>query len=281
MNYIGPHVSIAGGIENAPLNAASFGASGFAMFTKSQRQWTAPPISQESILRFQENCRLHNYSPDRILPHDSYLINLGGPDPAKRKNATAAFLAEMRRCENLGLSMLNFHPGSHLNAISEKESLAFIAQGINSALEESEGVTAVLENTAGQGSNLGYRFEQLAEIIAQVKDQTRVGVCLDTCHLFAAGYDIKNDYDAVMDSFEHTIGFAFLRGMHLNDAKADCASHLDRHAPIGLGTLGWQTFRNILRDSRIHGIPLILETPDESRWAEEIHALAKCAEQQS
>ncbi len=273
MNFIGPHVSIAGGIENAPLNAKSYGATGFALFTKSQRQWTVPPLSSDAIARFQTNCKENGYSPEKILPHDSYLINLGGPDPTKRKNATGAFTAEMLRCQSLGLTMLNFHPGSHLNAISEKESLAFIAEGINSALAETESVTAVLENTAGQGSNLGFRFEQLAKIMEQVKDASRVGVCLDTCHLFAAGYDIKNDYERVMAEFDRIIGFKFLRGMHLNDAKADCESHLDRHAPLGKGTLGWEPFLTIVHDPRIQNIPLILETPDESLWASEIQTL--------
>lgn len=279
MKFAGPHVSISGGVENAPLNAAALGATAFAMFTKNQRQWSAPPISPESAAAFRENCRKHGYTPDRILPHDGYLINLGNPDPVKRKNAVAAFTDEMHRCSVLGLHLLNLHPGSHLKLISEKECLALIAQGINSALAETEGVVAVLENTAGQGSNLGYEFRQLAEIMEQVGDRNRIGVCIDTCHSYAAGYDLKSEegYEAAMAEFDKVIGFSFLRGMHLNDSKSVLHGNLDRHDSLGKGNLGLDVFRRIMQDPRIHDIPMILETPDESLWPQEIRTLLSFA----
>lgn len=281
MKFAGPHVSISGGVENAPLNAAAIGATAFAMFTKNQRQWTAPPISPESAAKFKENCKKYGYTPDRILPHDGYLINMGNPDPEKRKNAVAAFTDEMQRCEILGLKLLNLHPGSHLKAIPESECLSYIAQGINSALAETENVVAVLENTAGQGSNLGYTFQQLAEIMEQIKDPSRVGVCIDTCHSFAAGYDLKSreGYEKTMEEFQMIIGFQYLRGMHLNDSKSVLGGKLDRHDSLGKGHLGMEVFRRIMQDERIQGIPLILETPDETLWPEEIRTLLSFTEE--
>lgn len=281
MKFAGAHVSIAGGVENAPLNAAAIGATAFAMFTKNQRQWKAPPISEESAAAFKENCKKYGYTPDVILPHDGYLINMGNPDPEKRKNAVAAFTDEMYRCQVLGLKLLNLHPGSHLKQISETECLAHIAAGINSALEETEGVVAVLENTAGQGSNLGYTFQQLAEIMEQIRDRSRIGVCIDTCHSFAAGYDFSTEegYVRTMEEFERVIGFEFLRGMHINDAKGVLSGHLDRHDSLGKGSLGMEAFRRIMKDPRIQDIPLILETPDESLWKEEIATLLSYAKE--
>ena len=281
MKFAGAHVSIAGGVENAPLNAAAIGATAFAMFTKNQRQWTAPPISEASAAAFKENCRKFGYTPDKILPHDGYLINMGNPDPEKRKNAVAAFTDEMQRCQILGLQLLNLHPGSHLKQISETECLAHIAAGINSALAETEQVVAVLENTAGQGSNLGYTFRQLAEIMEKVSDPERIGVCIDTCHGFAAGYDFSTPegYEKTMEEFNREIGFQYLRGMHLNDAKGVLGGRLDRHDSLGKGNLGMDTFRRIMKDPRIQGIPLILETPDEAIWKEEIAALLSFAQE--
>ncbi len=281
MKFAGAHVSIAGGVENAPLNAAAIGATAFAMFTKNQRQWNAPPISEASAAAFRENCKKFGYTPDLILPHDGYLINMGNPEAEKRKNAVAAFTDEMYRCQFLGLKLLNLHPGSHLKQISETECLSHIAAGINSALAETEGVVAVLENTAGQGTNLGYTFRQLAEIMEQVKDQSRIGVCIDTCHGFAAGYDFSTEegYAKAMDEFDQVIGFKFLRGMHLNDAKGVLSGRLDRHDSLGKGNLGMDAFRRIMKDPRIQDIPLILETPDESLWKEEISTLLSFAQE--
>ena len=275
MKYIGAHVSTAGGVENAPLNAAKIGANAFALFTKNQRQWTAKPLTEESIAAFKAHCGEFGFKPSQILPHDSYLINLGHPEADKLEKSRIAFVDEMQRCEQLGLDRLNFHPGSHLKLASESECLSIIAESINQALNQTEGVTAVIENTAGQGTNLGFRFEHLATIIEQVKDPRRVGVCLDTCHSFAAGYDLQTQEscETVFAEFDRVVGFQFLRGMHLNDSKKGLGSHVDRHDSLGKGVLGVEVFKYIMGDARFDAIPLILETIDESIWAEEIKLL--------
>lgn len=275
MKYIGAHVSASGGVENAPLNAKNIDATAFALFTKNQRQWAAKPLTDASIHRFKENCEAAGYSPDQILPHDSYLINLGHPEPAGLEKSRAAFVDEMSRCEQLGLKFLNFHPGSHLKKMSEDACLARIAESINLALAQTSKVTAVIENTAGQGTNMGHRFEHLAAIIAGVDDQSRVGVCLDTCHTFSAGYDLvtPKGYEETLAHFDAVVGFSFLRGLHLNDGKKIMGSRVDRHESLGRGTLGLDAFRMIMNDCRFDGIPMILETPDDSRWAEEIRML--------
>jgi len=275
MKYIGAHVSAAGGVENAPLNAQKIGATAFALFTKNQRQWSAKPLSAGSIRCFKENCAAAGYTPEMILPHDSYLINLGHPETAGLEKSRTAFIDEMRRCQQLGLQFLNFHPGSHLNKISAGDCLARIAASINLALDQTAGVTAVIENTAGQGTNLGYRFEHLAAIIEGVADKTRVGVCLDTCHTVSAGYDLitPDGYERTLAEFDAVVGLVYLKGMHLNDDKKDLASRVDRHASLGEGTLGLAPFRRIMNDPRFDGLPLILETPDDSRWAAEIRML--------
>ena len=270
MKYIGAHVSASGGVEFAPVNAHEIGANAFALFTKNQRQWVSKPLTEENIRLFKENCTKYNFQTDYILPHDSYLINLGHPEEEGLEKSRAAFLDEMQRCEQLGLKLLNFHPGSHLNKISIEYCLALIAESINLTLEKTKGVTAVIENTAGQGSNLGSEFWQLRYIIDRVNDKSRVGICLDTCHTYTAGYDIVNDYDKVFDEFEKEVGFEYLRGMHLNDSKKELGSHVDRHDNIGQGLIGSAFFERLMKDSRFDNMPLILETPDESKWAEEI-----------
>ncbi|MBL7903555.1 MAG: deoxyribonuclease IV [Bacteroidales bacterium] len=275
MKYIGAHVSASGGVENAPLNAAAIGAKAFALFTKNQRQWFSAPLSDESIAKFRENCALHGYQPWQILPHDSYLINLGHPGKDELAKSRAAFLDEMQRCEQLGLDRLNFHPGSHLKLISPEDSLKIIAESINITLSKTKGVTAVIENTAGQGSNLGHQFEQIRYIIDLVEDKSRVGVCLDTCHTFTAGYDIltPEGYDDTFRQFDNIIGFSYLRGIHLNDSMKPLGSHVDRHDSIGKGFLGVEVFKRMMNDSRFDNLPIILETPDEDIWAEEIRLL--------
>ncbi|HEY5654166.1 MAG TPA: deoxyribonuclease IV [Pontiella sp.] len=275
MKYIGAHVSASGGVENAPLNAAKIGANAFALFTKNQRQWTANPLTAESIESFKRNCSENGFEPKSILPHDSYLINLGHPEADKLEKSRNAFIDEMQRCEQLGLERLNFHPGSHLKQISESECLSTIAESINIALDKTNGVIAVIENTAGQGSNLGFRFEHLAEIIDQVDDKSRVGICIDTCHSFAAGYDLttQESCEAVFCEFEKIVGFKYLCGMHLNDSKKELGSRVDRHHSLGEGLLGLEVFRYIMKDDRFDDIPLILETINESIWAEEIKLL--------
>ena len=275
MKNIGAHVSVAGGVENAPLNAARIGARAFALFTKNQRQWKAKPLGQASIRLFRKNCENEGFGPEQILAHDSYLINLGHPDEEGLAKSRAAFLDEFQRCEQLGLIYLNFHPGSHLRKISENACLRRISESINITLDKTQTVTAVIENTAGQGSNVGYRFEHLAAIIDQVEDKTRVGVCLDTCHAFTAGYDLKTKegYHATVAAFDSVVGLKYLKGMHLNDSKKDYKSRVDRHANIGKGLLGLDTFRFIMADPHLEKIPLILETPDETLWKKEIKQL--------
>lgn len=279
MKYFGAHVSASGGVENAVKNALEIGATAFALFTKNQRQWIAPALTVEQIDSFRSACRAGGYEAMHILPHDSYLINLGHPDEEGLIKSREAFFEEMMRCEQLGLDRLNFHPGSHLKRISEEGSLDRIAESINMALDKTKGVTAVLENTAGQGSNLGYRFEHLAYIIERVEDKSRVGVCLDTCHAFAAGYDLRTTEacDATFAEFDKIVGFNYLRGMHLNDAMRVLGSRIDRHSPLGDGEIGWECFRYIASNKRFDNIPLVLETPDESRWAEEIAKLKEFA----
>ena len=275
MKYIGAHVSASGGVFNAPVNAHEIGATAFALFTKNQKQWVAKPLTDEEIGKFKDNCAKYGYTAAQILPHDSYLINLGSPREEGLQKSRAAFIDEMRRCEQLGLDRLNFHPGSHLKEISVDECLATIAHSINLALDKTQGVTAVIENTAGQGSNLGYTFEQIAQIIEQVEDKSRVGVCIDTCHSFAAGYDLSTEmgFTQVFEHFENVIGFKYLRGMHLNDATKPLASKVDRHSTLGNGVLGMVPFQMIMKDSRFDGIPLILETPDPDIWAQELDTL--------
>ncbi len=280
MKHIGPHVSASGGVENAPLAAHELDATAFALFTKNQRQWFAPPLTPQSIARFKERCDEYNLSPDYILPHDSYLINLGQPDDAKLQQSRDSFIDEMRRCEQLGLRMLNFHPGSHLKLIPLEQCLDRIAESINLALEETSGVTAVIENTAGQGTNVGFSFEHIAYIIRRVSDQSRVGVCIDTCHTYSAGYDLKtaDGYEATWQEFDRAIGLKYLRAVHLNDTKKELGSRVDRHDSIGKGLLGMDFFERIMGDRRFDHIPFILETPDEMLWKEEIALLKQLSD---
>lgn len=270
--FIGAHVSAAGGVDQAVARAHSLKATAFALFTKNQRQWKAAALTTETIDNFRAACERYGYSSRQILPHDSYLINLGHPTHEGIEKSRAAFLDEMQRCEQLGLSLLNFHPGSHLQQIQEDHCLTRIADSINLALEKTRGVTAVIENTAGQGSNLGFRFEQLAAIIDRVEDKNRVGVCIDTCHAFAAGYDLRTA-SACADTFQQfadIVGFSYLRGMHLNDAKTDCGSRVDRHHSLAEGKIGKTAFAWIMADKRFDGIPMILETINPDIWPQEI-----------
>ena len=275
MKFFGAHVSASGGVENAPRNASAIGATAFALFTKNQRQWRSAPLSAESIEAFRRELAAAGIDPRHVLPHDSYLINLGHPEQEGLERSREAFLDEMQRCEQLGLDRLNFHPGSHLKKISTEECLDRVAESINIALRATSGVTAVIENTAGQGSNLGFAFEHLAYIIERVEDKSRVGVCIDTCHAFAAGYDLRTReaFEQTFADFDRIVGFNYLRGMHLNDAMKILGSHVDRHSPLGEGMLGIDPFRFICEDPRFDNVPLILETPDESRWSEEIARL--------
>jgi deoxyribonuclease-4 len=275
MKYIGAHVSASGGVANAPLNASAIGAKAFALFTKNQRQWVAKPLSEEDIIGFQSNLQASGIAAEHVLPHDSYLINLGHPEKDPLEKSRAAFLDEMQRCEQLGLSLLNFHPGSHLRKMDEDDCLKTIAESINIALSQTQSVTAVIENTAGQGSNMGHRFEHLARIIELVDDKSRAGVCLDTCHTFVSGYDLRTMDDCIktFDEFERVVGFNYLRGMHLNGSKTEFGSRVDRHHSLCQGHIGLDLFRFIMNDERFDNIPMVLETIDETIWAEEIQML--------
>jgi len=275
MKRVGAHVSAGGGVRNAPLNAAKIGAKAFALFTKNQRQWRSPPLNEKEIEEFKKNCREQNFSAEHILPHDSYLINLGSPEKESLKKSRLAFIDEMKRCGQLGLKYLNFHPGSHKKQTDEETCLNVVAESINMALDKVKGVTAVIENTAGQGGSVAYRFDHLAYLIDQVEDKNRMGVCLDTCHTFASGYDIRTrkTYKETMNQFGKIVGFEFLKGMHLNDSKATLGSRVDRHHSLGKGEIGLEAFNLIMNDPRFEEIPLILETIDENLWPAEIKLL--------
>ncbi|MRI31523.1 deoxyribonuclease IV [Endozoicomonas sp. OPT23] len=279
MKFVGAHVSAAGGVENAPLNAHKLGATAFALFTKNQRQWQAKPLTTKSINLFKERCEKFGFKPEQILPHDSYLINLGHPEQEALDKSRDAFIDELERCMQLGLDRLNFHPGSHLRKMDISDCLGRISESINMALDKTEGVIAVIENTAGQGSNLGWQFEELAEIIDGVEDKSRIGVCLDTCHTFAAGYDLRTTEacEKTFGDFERIVGFQYLKGMHLNDSKCELGSRKDRHHSLGQGEIGWDVFKYIMSDDRFNGVPMVLETIDDTIWPEEIEALKMMA----
>jgi deoxyribonuclease-4 len=275
MKYIGAHVSASGGVENAPFNADNIGAHAFALFVKNQRQWFASPLTKQNIEQFKKNCEQYHFQPFQILPHDSYLVNLGHPEKDALKKSRDAFLDEVQRCEQLGLVQINFHPGSHLRQISVESCLDIIAQSINKVLYQTRNVTLVIENTAGQGSNVGNTFEEIHHIIEQVEDKSRIGVCIDTCHAYSAGYDLKTEqgYATVWKKFDDIIGKQYLWGIHLNDSLKSFESHVDRHASLGKGMLGMEVFKRMMKDDRFENIPLILETPDETLWTEEIKTL--------
>lgn len=272
MKYIGAHVAVEGGVSSAPLNAAAIGAKAFALFTRNPSRWASKAISDAEAEAFRARCAELGYSADHILPHDSFLINLGAPDADKLRRSREAFLDELRRCEQLGLTMLNFHPGSHLGVITPDECLDLIADSINDALDNTTGVKAVIENTAGQGSNLGFSFEQIARIIDRVADKSRIGVCIDSCHAYSAGYDLATEegYRDTWRQFDSIIGRQYLSAMHINDSKKALSSRVDRHESVGKGTLGEKFFTMLMADPGLDDIPLILETPDESLWADEI-----------
>jgi deoxyribonuclease-4 len=281
MHYIGAHVSAAGGLENAVSRALEIRANAFALFSKNQKQWKASPLSTQQIETFKAAMKQGNFSPSQVLTHDSYLINLGNGDDEKRRKSTDAFIEEMKRVQQLGLDRLNFHPGAHLKQIEDTHSMTLIAQGIDEAIEQTDGVYAVIETTAGQGSALGRSFEEIAYIIEKAKHKERIGVCIDTCHIFAAGYDIRSEesFLEVMERYGSLIGFDKLMGMHLNDAKSEFNSHVDRHAPLGEGNIGLTCFKTMMKDPRFENIPLILETPAPEKWSDEIAMLRGFAKQ--
>jgi deoxyribonuclease-4 len=275
MHLIGPHTSIAGGLDQAIIRAAELGSSGFGMFSKNQRQWRSKPITDEEADRFSTTLAELGFSADAVLVHDSYLINLANPDAEKHRRSLDAFIDEMRRIEQLGLHLLNFHPGSHLGLLEQREALALVARSLDEAIDETEHAIAVVENTVGAGNTLGSTIEELATILEYVRSPQRVGFCLDTCHAHAAGYDLSSveGFEAFITRFDELIGISKLRGMHLNDAMHPAGSKLDRHESLGEGTIGWQTFDHIASDERFASIPLVLETIDEEKWALEVARL--------
>ena len=279
MFFVGPHVSISGGVRNAPINARQLGATGFGMFVKNQRQWTAAPLPKAEIDAFKAAMVENGYTPQQVMPHAGYLINLANPDDAAHAKSMASLHDELTRCEALGLIQLNLHPGSHLRLLTPEAACDRVAQSVNAALADSHGVTIVIENTAGSGGNLGSTFEELARILAGVEDKTRIGFCIDTAHTFAAGFDIRtrDGFRKTIEAFDRLVGLRYLRGMHLNDSKPKLASHVDRHESLGAGLIGWEPFAAIMSDARFSDLPLVLETPDESLWADEIRRLLEAA----
>jgi len=290
MKFVGAHVSASGGVDKAPLNAMAIGAKAFAVFTKNQRQWVAKPLEIKTIDAFHKNLEASGILPKHVLPHDSYLINLGHPEVEKLEKSREAFIDELERCRILGLEKLNFHPGSHLVKIPKRDPeyadklmqaelhcLEVIAESMNKAIDATKdsNVKLVIENTAGQGSNLGYKFEHLGYIIDKIEDKSRVGICLDTCHTFTAGYDLRTReaYNETMEAFDKIVGSQYLMGMHINDSKPPLGSRVDRHQSLGQGEIGWDAFKFIMNDTRMDDIPLVLETIDESIWAQEIQEL--------
>ena len=281
MKRIGAHVSIAGGVQNAVANAVELGATAIGMFTRNQRIWNQRPLSEEDAAAFRDALHEHGFAPQHVLPHGSYLINLGSSDPGVVARSRTAFLDEMSRCQMLGLPYLNFHPGAPKQGVkmSAERCIEQIAGYVNETLEQTEGVTAVVECTAGQGTNVGRTFAELAALIERITETERAGVCLDTCHLFAAGYDLRtrDGYERMVDEFDATVGLRHLRGWHLNDSKGDLGSRVDRHAAIGAGLIGREPFTWIVQDPRFDEMPLILETPESEHWAKEIAELQRLA----
>lgn len=277
MRFIGPHVSAAGAPAAAVANALKVGATGFALFVKNQRQWIGKPLPAGDAQAFRSAMAEGNYTAAQVLPHAGYLINLANPDEAMHAKSMGSFLDELHRCEALGLTLLNLHPGSHLRKLSPEAACDRVAESINAALAETSGVTVVIENTAGQGGCLGATFAELRRILDGVQDKSRIGFCLDTAHSFAAGFDIRKEagLGAFLDGFDREVGLGYLRGMHLNDSKEPLSSHHDRHESLGRGYLGWEPFERIARDRRLENIPLILETPDETLWADEVARLLR------
>ncbi|KAK3310554.1 xylose isomerase-like protein [Chaetomium strumarium] len=285
--YLGAHVSGAGGIQNAIQNATDIGANAFALFLKSQRKWASPPLADETKVQFHAMLKQHAYdSRKHILPHGSYLVNLAQIDDAKATQAFDSFLDDLQRCEALGITLYNFHPGSTGGATMDS-ACARIAAHLNKAHKATSSVVTVLENMCGSGNVVGSRFEELRDIIALVDDKSRVGVCVDTCHAFAAGYDLRTPeaFAKTMAEFDSVVGMKYLRAFHINDSKAPFGSHRDLHANIGTGFLGLRAFHNIMNHAPLQGLPMVLETPIEEKgpdgktvenkqiWADEIKLL--------
>ncbi len=271
---LGAHMSIAGGIYKAILRGKSVGCETIQIFTKNCNQWRAKPLTPEDLARFEDARRKTGITP--IFAHTSYLINLGSPQDELWEKSLAGFLVEMERCAALGLPYLVTHPGAHAGA-GEEAGLRRIAQALNEILAQAEGsgVMVLLETTAGQGSNLGYRFEHFAQIIEDSFYPDRLGVCFDTCHAFAAGYDFRTPetFAKTFETFEATIGINRLKAIHLNDSRCELGSRRDRHEHIGLGKIGLEGFRLLLNDRRLCSLPMVLETPKGPEMKEDVENL--------
>lgn len=261
--FIGAHVSAAGGVPNAVQNAIHIGANAFALFLKSQRKWANPPLDETHSINFHEHCNKHDFDQNKhVVPHGSYLVNLAHSDPDRTKQAYDSFLDDLKRCEKLGIALYNFHPGNSVGG-DRDAAIAHLASNLNRAHKETSKVITLLENMAAGGNVIGSTFEDLRDVIELVEDKSRVGVCLDTCHAFAGGYDLRTPetVQKTMSDFDETVGMKYLRALHLNDSKAPFSSHRDLHANIGTGFLGLRAFHAIMNDERVIGLPMVLETP--------------------
>jgi deoxyribonuclease-4 len=278
MKYVGAHVPAQGGVQIAPLNAKGIRARAFALFTRNPRRFRPDPLTAQTVEEFRRNMAECGFLPEHVLPHAGYLLNLSHADRSQRRATALVLREEMERCAELGLKYLNTHPGVRTGESSEADCIGWIADAVNRALEATKGVTAVLETTAHR-SGIGTRFEHLAAIIARIEDRQRVGVCFDTCHVFAAGYDVRAAaaFGQTLAAFDRVIGLPYLRAVHLNDSKYEFATHGDRHECIGKGKIGKACFEFLMRDPRFENIPLILETPEPDRWAGEIRTLYRFA----
>ncbi|QIW96252.1 hypothetical protein AMS68_001770 [Peltaster fructicola] len=293
--FIGAHVSASGGVHKAVLNSVHIGANAFALFLKSQRKWANPALADDVAAMFHANCKTHTYDPaSHVVPHGSYLVNLAHTDPERTKQAYDSFLDDLQRCERLGIKLYNFHPGNTTGG-DRATAIKHLASNINRAHKETKSVVTLLENMAAGGNIIGTTFEDLRDTISHVEDKERVGVCLDTCHAFAAGYDLRSPeaFKATLQQFDDIVGMKYLRALHINDSKAPFESHRDLHANIGTGYLGLRAFHNVVNEPRFIGLPLVLETPttttdddgdpikdekgkekeDPSSWAREIKLL--------
>ncbi|XBC39855.1 MAG: deoxyribonuclease IV [Buchnera aphidicola (Chaetogeoica yunlongensis)] len=272
MKYIGPHLSIVGGLDQVVYRANKLGATAFSFFLGSPLRWKLVNFDNLEIKKFVFLCTYFQYFSNQILPHSSYLVNLGHPSNDYLNKSRLFFINEIVNCRKLGLSLLNFHPGSHLKRIDEQSCLKRISDSINFALENTTGIKLVIENTAGQGSNVGYCFEHLADIIYRIEDKTRIGVCLDTCHLYSAGYDLNTESECskTFKKFDQIVGLNYLSGMHINDSKTKKNSRVDRHHNLGYGYIGKLVFSWIIKNINYKIFPMILETTNHSLWQEEI-----------
>ncbi|KAF2151162.1 AP endonuclease [Myriangium duriaei CBS 260.36] len=280
---LGAHVSAAGGVDKAVNNAVHIGANSFALFLKSQRKWANPPLEDSVADTFHACCGTHSYAQSKhVVPHGSYLVNLAHTDKERTEQAYGAFIDDLKRCERLGIGLYNFHPGN-VQGVTRGEAIRHLAGNLNRAHKETKSVVTLLENMAAGGNVLGSTFEDLAETIELVEDKSRIGVCLDTCHAFAAGYDLrtKEALERTLEKLDKIVGLKYLRALHLNDSKAPFDSRRDLHANIGTGFLGLRAFHGVMNETRLEDLPIVLETPIEvydddgnpGIWAREIKML--------